>query len=274
MIDNLNNALQTWNNKLSEIWSLVTQSPETFKGGGIWRVIVDINGALQAVGLALLVLFFVAGVVKTAGSLTEIKRPEQALKLFIRFAIAKGVVTYGMDLMLALFKISQGIITTAASRMTNINDQQILLPAEITERIREVGFLESVPLWIVTLLGSLFITILSFVMIMTVYGRFFKIYMYTAIAPIPLSTFAGEATSTIGVSFLKSYAGVCLEGVIIVLATIIFSVFATSPPANFDSSLSAVQVVWNYIGELIFNLLILVGAIKMSDRIVKEMMGL
>lgn len=250
------------------------QSPETFKGGGIWRVIVDINGALQAVGLALLVLFFVAGVVKTAGSLTEIKRPEQALKLFIRFAIAKGVVTYGMDLMLALFKISQGIVTTAASRMTNINEQQILLPAEITERIRDVGFLESVPLWIVTLLGSLFITILSFVMIMTVYGRFFKIYMYTAIAPIPLSTFAGEATASIGVSFLKSYAGVCLEGVIIVLATIIFSVFATAPPANFDPSLSAVQVVWNYIGELIFNLLILVGAIKMSDRIVKEMMGL
>lgn len=240
----------------------------------VWQVIVDINGALQAVGLALLVLFFVAGVVKTAGNLSEIKRPEQALKLFIRFAIAKAVVTYGMELMLALFRISQGIVATAASRLGNISDQQLLLPAEVETRIREVGFLESMPLWIVTLLGSLIITILSFVMIMTVYGRFFKIYMYTAIAPIPLSTFAGEATSSVGVSFLKSYASVCLEGVIIVLATIIFSVFATAPPANFDPSLSAVQVVWNYIGELIFNLLILVGAIKMSDRIVKEMMGL
>jgi hypothetical protein len=274
VIDNLNNALETWNSKLSEIFSLITQSPQDFKGGSIWRVIVDINGALQAIGLALLVLFFVAGVVKTTGSLSEIKRPEHALKLFVRFAIAKAVVTYGMDLMLALFRISQGIIATAAQRMGNLDDNAILLPDIIKEKIQSVGFFESVPLWIVTLLGSLFITFLAFVMIMTVYGRFFKLYMYTAIAPIPLSTFAGEPTSAIGKSFLKSYAAVCLEGVIIVLACIIFSVFAEAPPANMDPNLSAVQAVWNYVGELIFNLLVLVGAVKMSERIVKEMMGL
>lgn len=274
VIENLNNALETWNSKLSEIFSLITQSPQDFKGGSIWRVIVDINDALQAIGLALLVLFFVAGVVKTTGSLSEIKRPEHALKLFIRFAIAKAVVTYGMDLMLALFRISQGIIATAAQRMGGLDDNAVLLPDIIKEKIQSVGFFESVPLWIVTLLGSLFITILAFVMIMTVYGRFFKLYMYTAIAPIPLSTFAGEPTSAIGKSFLKSYAAVCLEGVIIVLACIIFSVFAEAPPANLDPNLSAVQVVWNYVGELIFNLLVLVGAVKMSERIVKEMMGL
>lgn len=56
--DNLNNALQTWNEKLGEIWSLITQSPEAFKGGEIWNVILKINGAVQAIGLALLVLFF------------------------------------------------------------------------------------------------------------------------------------------------------------------------------------------------------------------------
>ena len=274
VIDNLNNALETWNSKLSEIFSLITQSSQDFKGGSIWRVIVDINGALQAIGLALLVLFFVAGVVKTTGSLSEFKRPEHALKLFIRFAIAKAVVTYGMDLMLALFRISQGIIATAAQRMGSLDNNAILLPDIIKEKIQSVGFFESVPLWIVTLLGSLFITILAFVMIMTVYGRFFKLYMYTAIAPIPLSTFAGEPSSVIGKSFLKSYAAVCLEGVIIVLACIIFSVFAEAPPANMDPNLSAVQVVWNYVGELIFNLLVLVGAVKMSERIVKEMMGL
>lgn len=274
VIDNLNNALETWNSKLSEIFSLITQSPQDFKGGSIWRVIVDINGALQAIGLALLVLFFVAGVVKTTGSLSDVKRPEHALKLFIRFAIAKAVVTYGLDLMLALFRICQGIISTAAQRLGSLDDKAILLPDVIKEKIQSVGFFESVPLWIVTLLGSLFITILAFVMIMTVYGRFFKLYMYTAIAPIPLSTFAGEPTSAIGKSFLKSYAAVCLEGVIIVLACIIFSVFAEAPPANMDPNLSAVQAVWNYVGELIFNLLVLVGAVKMSERIVKEMMGL
>ena len=148
-----------------------------------------------------------------------------------------------------------------------------VLPSEIIDAIEDCGFWESIPLWAVTLIGGLFITVLSFVMIMTVYGRFFKIYMYSAIAPVPLSTFAGEPTQNVGKTFLKSYCAVLLEGAIIVLACIIFSVFASSPPVV-DTSASAVTQVWAYIGELIFNMLVLVGAVKMSDRIVREMMGL
>ena len=97
--------------------------------------------------------------------------------------------------------------------------------------------------------------------------------LYTAIAPVPLSTFAGEPSQSVGKSFIKSYAAVCLEGAIIVLACIIFSVMAASPPAV-DPNVSAVTAVWSYVGELIFNLLVLVGAVRMSDRIVKELLGL
>ena len=110
-------------------------------------------------------------------------------------------------------------------------------------------------------------------MIMSVYGRFFRLYLYTAIAPIPLSSFAGEPSQNIGRSFLKSYAAVCLEGAIVVLACIIFSLFASSPPVV-DPDAAAVTMVWSYIGELIFNMVVLVGAVKMSDRVVREMMGL
>ena len=124
-----------------------------------------------------------------------------------------------------------------------------------------------------TLIGSLFITVLSFIMIMSVYGRFFRLYLYTAIAPVPLSTFAGSPSQNVGISFLKSYAAVCLEGAIIVLACIIFTLFATTPPVV-DPDAAAVTMVWGYIGELIFNMLVLTGAVKMSDRVVREMMGL
>lgn len=110
-------------------------------------------------------------------------------------------------------------------------------------------------------------------MILTVYSRMFKLYMYTAIAPIPMSSFAGEPTSNVGKNFLRSYAGVCLEGAIIALACIIFSIMAASPPAV-DPDVSAVTAVWSYVGELIFNLLVLVGTVRMSDRIVKELLGL
>ena len=273
VVQNLQNALETWNGKLSEIWTLVTTTPQDFKGGGIWSVIVNINGAVQAIGLALLVLFFVVGMVKTCGSYTDVKKPEHALKLFVRFALAKGTITYGMELMLALFNIVQGTISTIMTAAGFSSASQTVLPPEMITTIEDCGFFESIPLWAVTLIGGLFITVLSFILIMTVYGRFFKLYMYTALAPIPLSTFAGEPSQNVGKSFIKSFCAVCLEGAVIVLACIIFSLFASSPPVvNPDAA--AVTQVWAYIGELVFNMLVLVGSVKMADRIIREMMGL
>ena len=273
VVQNLENALNTWNEKLAEIWQLITMSPQDFKGGSIWNVMLGVHGAVKAIGIALLVLFFVMGVMKTCGSFAEVKRPEQALKLFIRFAIAKGVVTYGLELMMALFQIVQGVTSTIMGAAGFSAPQNTILPPEIITAVEDCGFFESIPLWAVTLIGSLFITVLSFVMIMTVYGRFFRMYLYTAIAPVPLATFAGEPSQSVGISFIKSYAAVCLEGAIIVLACIIFAVFAATPPVV-DTDAAAVSMVWSYVGELIFNMLVLVGAVKMSDRVVREMMGL
>ena len=273
VIQNLQNALTTWNDKLSEIWALVTQSPESFRGGAVWAVVVNIHGALQAVGYALLVLFFVMGVMKSCGSFAELKRPELALKVFVRFALAKGAVSYGMELMLALLRIVQGIVSAIMGAAGFGGTESAALPAEIVSAVEDCGFFESVPLWAVALIGSLIIWVLSFVMILSVYGRFFKIFMYTAIAPLPLACFAGEPSQSVGISFLKSYAAVCLEGAVIVLACVVFSAFAGAPP-NVQTEAAAASMVWSYIGELIFNMLILVGCVKMADRVVHEMMGL
>lgn len=273
VVQQLLDMLNTWNEKLAEVWALLTTSPETFKGGGIWRVILGINGSLQAVGLALIVLFFLAGMVKTSANLGEVKRPEHALKLFLRFAIAKGVVTYGLEFMLAIFRIVQGVVSKIMTSSGIAGAQKTTLPPEMIDAIEDCGFFESIPLWAVTLIGSLFVIVLSFIIIMTVYGRFFKLYMYTAIAPIPLSTFAGQPTQSVGVSFIKSYAAVCLEGAIIVLACVIFSLFAASPPVV-DPNAAPAAMVWKYLGELVFNMLVLVGAVKMSDRIAHEVFGI
>ena len=273
IIDNIMNALSVWNAKLQEIWLLITQNPESFKGGGIWNMVVSINGALKAIGFALLVLFFVVGVMKTCGSFAEVKRPEHAAKLFIRFILAKAVVGYGLDLMMALFRIVQGVISTTMNTAGLTTQAAVTMPEEMTAAIQALTFWQSIPAWAVSLIGSLVIIVLSFVMIMSVYGRFFKLYLYTAIAPIPLSAFAGEPSANIGKSFLKSYAAVCLEGAIIVLGCIIFSVFVSSQPVV-DASSSPVTMVWAYMGELIFNLLVLTGAVKMADRVVREMFGL
>ena len=254
IVDNLNSALGTWNGKLAEIWTLLSTGPEEFKGGGVWSVIVGINDGLKAIGYALLVIFFVMGVVKTCGSFTELRKPEQVLKCFVRFALAQAAVSHGMELMTALFTVGQGMVTTImdASGLTALSASG--LPDEMVTIIEDVSFLDSIPLWAVTLLGSLFIWVLSLVMILTVYSRFFKLFMATAIAPIPLASFAGQPSSSIGIAFLKTYAAICMEGCVIVLACVIFSAFASAPPALSDPSLAAATIVWNYVGEILFNM--------------------
>lgn len=273
IVHNLQGALDTWNQKMGEIVGLLTTTPADFRGGGIWDAILTIHGAVQAVGLSLLVLFFLVGMVKTCGSFAEVKKPEVVFKLFVRFILAKAAIVYGLELMMTFLTVVQGMIGSMLAAVGFDGTSPTVLPPEMVEAIEGVDFLNSIPLWAVTLLGGLFITVLSFVMILSVYGRFFKIYMYTALAPVPLASFAGEPSQSIGKAFVKSYAAVCLEGAIIVLACIIFSLFAGSPPAV-DASAPVVTQVWGYVGEIIFNMLVLVGMVKMADRIVREMMGL
>ena len=271
MADNLKNALYTWNSKLSEIMTLLSCSPEEFKGGTVWAAVSGIHGALRAVAYALLVLFFLAGVMKTCGSFAEMKRPEIAVKLFVRFALAKAAVTYGMDILMAIMEIARGITGTVIVQSGLAGPEAVTLPERIGAAIGDCGFWEMIPLWAVTLLGSLFITVISFYLILTVYGRFFRIYMYAAAAPLALSTFAGEPTQVTGRAFLRAFAGVMLEGAVIAAACLLFSAFASSGEGVTVYG-SPVTVVWTYIGEVIFNMLLLTGCVKASGTMVRELL--
>ncbi len=274
IVGNLQAAFNTWNEKLAEIWQLITTTPEDFRGGTIWGTIVTINEAMEAIGYGLLVLFFAMSIFQSAVSFRDLKRPEFALRYFIRFLLAKVAVGSAMEIMNGIFTVCGGIVQTVMGSIGGLAAASVSVPQEIVDAVEGVGFLASIPLWLVSLLGSLFITVLSFILILTVYGRFFRLYLYTALAPLPLASFAGENTSFAGKTFLKSYIGVCLEGAVIVLACLIFSAYISTSAPVLDASLSVVTMSWQYIGETIFNMLVLVGLVKGAERVVKEMFGL
>lgn len=274
IVGNLQSAFNTWNSKLAEIWSLITTTPQSFRGGAIWSTIVSINDALKAAGYGLLVLFFAMSIFQSAASFRDFQRPEFVLRYFIRFLLAKVAVGSAMEIMTGIFSVCGGIVKTVMNSIGGMASAGVTVPQEIVDAIEGVGFLQSIPLWLVSVLGSLFITVMSFILILTVYGRFFRLYFYTALAPLPLASFAGEGTSFAGKAFLKSYIGVCMEGAVIVLACLIFSAFMSSGAPVVDTSLSAVTMSWQYIGETIFNMLVLVGLVKGAERIVREMFGL
>lgn len=267
-------GLEYLGNMLDKMWSILTTSPQSFKGGGIWSVITTINGVLGAIGTALLVLFFTVGVIKTCGSFAELKKPETAVKVFIRFAISKALIDNCLSILVDFVTIVQDVIKRITDSSSIGTALEFVIPSDVQSSFDSVGILDgAIPLWSVCFIAHIAFMIIGMILLLTVYGRFFRIYMYTAIAPIPLSTMAGQPTESIAKSFLKSYAGVCLQGVVIVLACVIFSAYAASMP-NMDTSLDPLRMVWVYVGEVTFNMLVLVGLVKGSDRIIHDMMGL
>lgn len=267
-------GLQYLGEKLSEMWALLTTSPQTFKDGAIWSVITAINGVLGAIGTALLVLFFTIGVIKTCGSFAELKKPETTVKIFIRFVVAKALIDNGLSIMVDFVTIIQGIIADITDTSSIGTALEFVIPSDVQATFEGIGILDgAIPVWAVCFISHLAMIVIAIILLLTVYGRFFRIYMYTAIAPIPLSTLAGQPTENIARSFLKSYAGVCLQGVVIVLACTIFTAFAATSP-EMDTTLDPLEMVWKYVSELIFNMLILLGLVKGSDRIIHDMMGL
>lgn len=271
LYDALSTALEQWNNKIDDILNLLTKTPEEFKPE-VWRIIQNIFGSMQAVGYALLVLFFFIGILKTAGSLTELKRPEVALKAFIRFLLTKLALDNCMRGMNSFIDIGKSLVLTVNSK-AGINITALTVPDGVQQAIKQLKWNNGLFMAIVAMIGSLVIMVLSIVIVLTVYGRFFKIYLYTAIAPLPLSAFAGQPTSRVGLSFVKAYASVILEGVIIILACVIYASYASSAPV-IDTSAKATTIVWQYMGETILSMLIFVGIVRMSDRVIKELMGL
>ena len=267
-------GLQYLGNRLKEMWALLTTSPQSFKGGGIWNIITTINGVLGAIGTALLVLFFTIGVIKTCGSFAELKRPETAVKVFIRFAISKFLIDNCLKLMVNFVTIVQSIIAKITASSPIGTALEFSIPSTVQSKFEGIGILDgAIPVWAVYFIAHIAFIAIGIVLLLTVYGRFFRIYMYTAIAPIPLSTLAGQPTENIAKSFLKSYAGVCMQGVVIVLACIIFTAYAASMP-QIDTNAAPITMVWCYVSEIGFNMLVLLGLVKGSDRIINDMMGL
>ena len=263
-------ALDTWNTRFSEMISLITTSPSEFMDGQIYEKVKGVEEALCAVSYSLLTLFFLIGVFSVTVSFESLKRPESALRLFVRFSCAKVLIDKGGEILNAVTAIAALIVKAAVGTFSDAAFDAASLPEEVLEAASGATFLQSIPLFAVSLIAALMVFTLAIKMTLTVYGRFFKIYLYQAASPLAFSALGGETTAVFAKNFIRSYASVCLEGLMIALCLIIFSFFASSAPAAAEGK-SAVSVVWRYMGNLIFNMLILNFMIESSDKVVREM---
>lgn len=268
----LNFALGFWNFIFQLVGTLLGTSPEEFGKDGIWQVVTNINGSLQAIGLALLPIFFMFGMAKAGASYVEFKRPEAIGKAVVRFAVSWAVVVFGMDLLMYIWGICQGVIQRIIAS-SGSSGAELTIPQELQQALSRASWFDSILLWILAAIGTIVIMVLSIIVILSVFGRFFRIYLYIALAPIPLASFAGEPTQRTGISFIRGFAAHCLEGAIIILACIIFSLFSGTSIFGIDTS-NVWAATLSYLGSTILNMMILVTIVKMADRVTREMLGL
>lgn len=272
----LDHAVNMFNKFMGQTWDMLTTGLEDFMDGAIWKVMSAINSGLIAGGFALLVVFTFMGVIKSTVSLAEFKRPEAAARVFVRFIFAKSLITYGATFMLYVFDIVQAAVLTINRYAGGFTKASV--PEEISEAMDEPSAIFdpiiSILMGAVGLISWLVIVVVSIVILISVYGRFFRLYMYTAISPLMLSTLGGEPTQSVGIGFLKNYIAVCLEGVVITIACIIYIAIAKNPEiTEYDGDWGPLLMVLEYVGMFILYALILLFAVKGADRIAKEMMG-
>lgn len=297
-MDMIQGALDLWMWVLEKVYYLLVLDLEGFSPT-VYSVMRDINGALQAFGYAFLILFTLMEIVRTSSNLQEAKRPEYVLKVFVRMILTKYVIGYGFQLVNNLFSLVRGMITTIfeASGLMDSSGiwTELTVPSELTDGLGNflTDTLNKLTMNLFNLLPTLFIIltylimlVLAVTLILTVFGRFFKLYMFLAISPVPLSLFGSRETSGMAKNYLKSFVSACLDGAIIALAVVVFSAYMQSPWLAFDwqDATSGLPLFFSWAGDqaarlaycfsLVFNMLVLMGTIKASDRLVHKLVGI
>ncbi len=268
--EELKSALDYWVDKYNDIFTILTTSPDEFQNGAIWTAVGNIINILQGIGVSLVIIFFFYGLFMAGIDYRDIFRnPKTIAMSYARPIIAEFFVVSTMDILLLILQLIQRLMLKINTTTATIS---YIVPDEITTALEGADWWASVGAWASAFIGKYLIGALALIIIVLVYGRMFKIFLLAAVAPLPLAGWASEKTEYIANNFLKSYIGECLRGVLIVIACIIFSMFATSPPVT--SATTAGAMVSIYVLEVAMQMLILVIMIKGSDRLVKELFSL
>ena len=274
-------VLDIFNNLMSEVVGILTTGPEAFSDT-LYNLTNVLATSFQAIGTTMVILFFFMNMISTYSSMTEMKRPEIIFKEIFRLVICNLVVVNAFPLVMKITTIGNSIILSGYNSAWQYTGAfaglQLDSTLENALSNQNFGLLNlGIPQIVTVLVADVLliaIAIAAIYMLVAAYGRIFQCYMYMAIAPIPLSTFACRGTADVGKHFLKSYCGVMLQGLILVLAMLIFSVFFQSGVAIDQNETDVVVMILKFGVFVLLRLFTLIGVIKSADHIVQQMLGL
>lgn len=285
----LNFIVEVWNYIVTLIYESFTFDLTTFQDGALEIISNDIYDLMVGVGLSLLVMFFLYGTLEQLTNLQEAKRPEFVFKILLRFTFAQMLVKYGKDIFKGIFDVVLGMIQLLNKNLILGQDSgKLIANEELLSHYQGVAFefdLLDLGGTFEILLSALVLFILlvvvfvcGFQLILMVYGRFFKIYIYLGLIPIALSASSSQKTEQIALTYVKTFISICLEGLIIMIAFIISAKMFNAislpiglkPLDDWNTLMTTVQ----YAIQMAFQILMLTGIVKSVDNFVSSAFAL
>lgn len=276
----LNLAMQTAYNFLTK--NIYSFSP------GIAGKIEAVNIALQIVAYVIFLILTFLNITSSAISIEELKRPDTILKLMLRCIFTYVAIGAAWDIICGITAGAGWIIEIAFNGSgLVVEDSWVGVVAPDfgeSQLFKFIGLISSVftqglsliPAMSVGLIGFCVAAVLCVEIILTVIGRYFKIYVLGAIAPLGIVCFASNETRQYARNFVNAFIGFSVEGLVIAMALIVFAGYLESPLIDtvvFEGIFSwlgdsAKELAYSY--EQIFDMLLFLGIVKGSDQIVHQ----
>lgn len=273
-LDLLNWSVQIWNQMVDAGVGLLTQSPESVSPG-LWNVMRQLNIGLQGIGYGLLVLFFLVSLFRQTTNIKDFTL-QGAMGYLLRFLGGKIAIDYCLVIMSSIISIVLdvvGIINTSSTDMMIDTVPQNIVDMANGMSIFDIG--GQLPLWLLSLIGCLITCICGILFLICVYGRFFRVYIHIALAPLGFAAFGGEVTANSGKHFLMNFFHVCLEAAVIMLAVVICKGIIGGGGWGIilgDDASVTIRLA-NYIMQNLFAMVLLVTLTFGVNRMTKEMFG-
>lgn len=271
ILDWLNMVFGFWNNQISMIFSLLGQSPLTFKGGTAWAVVERVEPIFISVGCSLVVLFFVIGFCAESINIRDEMRFENILRMLMRLCIAEWLVVNNITFMKAFFQMVGNLVGLLGTSTTT----ELVIATEQAEIIQNLGFGQSILFLILSVLLSFIIVVCGFFMLYTVYFRFLRIMLVVPFGALAYATIgSSQGISQTALQYTKYFISVVLEAVTMILAILICNAFINAGLPSFTGEYADWTKVLMYLGEMTFTVAVTTGAVKGAQSLTARMLGL
>ena len=293
---------------MSQLYDVLMLDPISYQNGAIWATVSKIYDALMGPAVSILTIGFYVALIHDSGEFIKTRPFGSVVWTFILLCITASLLLGGKYILLLIFWCFKEILQAVTGpNGTNFLDLSwVELPKQVKLATSGLGATKATLFFIVVLIFALVIMVCSFTIIMVVYGRLFNIYLHLAVAPLALACGAAGPLRGTFASYLRSFVGVCLQGVVIVIVCMVFSAFAN----NFDfntvqtsdqqivelkedmteeefqawweqwgmdnKELEAkkAEVLWTYLSQMLFLYLIMAGMIKGADNFIHQKLNL